>query len=96
MSARDEYIDKLAAQLKTWSAELDTMETQAKSAAASARSDIEIRIAELKGQRDLVAAELQRLRAATESAWHDLFEGAQAMTKALEQAFERARSRFRD
>lgn len=94
MAARDEQIDRIAARLKDWSAELDRMETRAKSATADVKSEIETRIAELKGQRDLLSVEMQRLRAATESAWGDLFDGAQAMTNALEQAFARARARF--
>lgn len=94
MSARDEQIDRMAARLKEWSAELDGLETRAKAAAADAKSEIETRVAELKAQRDLVSAEMQRLRAASEGAWHDVLEGAQAMANALEQAFERARKRF--
>jgi predicted nucleic acid-binding Zn-ribbon protein len=96
MSARDEHIDRMAARLKDWAAELDSMEARAKLATADVKGEIETRIAELKAQRDLVSSEMQRLRAATESAWTDLFDGAQAMTNALEHAFERARSRFRD
>ncbi len=96
MAARDEQIDRIAARLKEWSAEVDGLEERAKSAAADVKAEIETRVAELKGQRDLLSAELQRLRSASESAWNDLFEGAQAMTNALEQAFERARARFRD
>jgi predicted nucleic acid-binding Zn-ribbon protein len=96
MSSRDEQIDRLATQLKNWSAEIETMEVRAKSAVGDVKAEIDTRIAELKAQRDLVMAELQSLRAATESAWSDLLDGAQAMANALEQAFERARARFKD
>ncbi len=96
MAARDEQIDRIAARLKEWSTEVEGLEERAKSAAADVKAEIETRVAELKGQRDLLSAELQRLRSASESAWNDLFEGAQAMTNALERAFERARARFRD
>lgn len=96
MSARDEQIDRMAARLKEWSADLETMEARARAATADVKGEIEARVAELKAQRDLVSAELQRLREASESAWSDLADGAQAMTNALEHAFERARSRFRD
>lgn len=94
MSARDEQIDRIAARLKDWSAELASLETQAKTSTADVKGEIDTRVAELKAQRDLLLAEVQRLRAATESAWGDLFDGAQAMTNALEQAFARARSRY--
>ncbi len=94
MTSRDEQIEQLAAKLKDWSAEIDHLQGQIKTMGADARAELQARVTELSAQKELVAAEMQRLRAASEHAWNDILDGVQAMMRALETAFERARSRF--
>lgn len=92
MPSRNEQIDLLAERLKAWSAEMDKLEARARRASADARVDIEAHITELKAQKELLSFEVDRLRNAGEAAWNDILDGVNAMAKAVEDAFNRARS----
>lgn len=94
MPSRSEQIDRLAERLKSWSAEMDRLEERARQAKADVRADIEASMTELKAQKELLTFEVDRLRAASDAAWGDVLDGVSAMAKALEDAFNRARSRF--
>lgn len=93
MPSREEQIDRLAQKLKEWSAEMDKLEARAHKAKAEVRADIEAHITELKAQKELLSVEVDRLRTTGEAAWSDILDGVNAMAKAVEDAFNRARSR---
>ncbi len=61
---REEYIDKMTAQLKDWSRKIDELEFKARAAKADARITYENRIQDMKAKREAVSKRLQELKGA--------------------------------
>ena len=94
MKSREEYIDKLAAQLKEWSAKIDELETKARAAKAEAKTGYENQIRQLKEKRDAAAKRLQELRDASGEAWEALKVGAEAAWTDLRKSVAEAKEKF--
>ncbi len=77
MKNREEYIDKLAAQLKEWSAKIDEVEIKARAAKADAKVGYENQIRQLKDKREAAAQKLQELKSSSAEAWGTLKAGAE-------------------
>jgi uncharacterized coiled-coil DUF342 family protein len=95
MKSREEYIDKLAAQLKEWSAKIDELETKARAAKAEAKAGYENQIRQLKEKRDAAAKRLQELRGASTEAWDTLKAGAETAWTDLKNAVTAAKEKFK-
>ncbi len=95
MKSREEYIDKLASQLKEWSAKIDDLESKARAARAEAKTGYENQIRQLKEKRDAAAKRLQELRGASTEAWDTLKAGAETAWTDLKNAVTAAKEKFK-
>jgi uncharacterized coiled-coil DUF342 family protein len=95
MKNREEYIDKLAAQLKEWSAKIDELESKARAATVDAKAEYEKQIVQIKNKRDEAAGKLQELRSASADAWDTLKAGAETAWVDLKGAITAAKERFK-
>jgi uncharacterized coiled-coil DUF342 family protein len=95
MKSREEYIDKLAAQLKEWSAKIDELESKARAAKADAKTGYENQINQLKDQRDAAKQKLQELKGASTEAWDALKAGAETAWADLQNAVTSAKEKFK-
>jgi len=94
MSKRDEYVDKLKAQLDQWNTEVATWEAKAQKAQANARIEYDKQLKEVRRQRDQALEQMKKVQAATGDAWVDLVRGADEASARMREAFEKARSHF--
>jgi predicted nucleic acid-binding Zn-ribbon protein len=95
MKSREEYIDRLAAQLKEWSAKIDELETKARAATSDAKISYETQIAQLKAQRDDAMKKLQDLKGASSEAWDVLKAGAESAWAEMKNAVAAAKEKFK-
>jgi len=94
MTKRDEYIEKLKAQLDVWNAEVTKWEAKAKSAQADVRTEYEKQLEVLRRQRSQAMERMRQVQAASGDAWLDLVRGADEAWSKMREAFEKARSHF--
>ncbi|MDD1677551.1 MAG: hypothetical protein LUQ40_07445 [Methanomicrobiales archaeon] len=95
MKSREEHIDKLAAQLKEWSAKIDELETKASATKADVKAGYENQIRQLKDKRDAALQKLQELKGASTDAWDTLKAGAETAWADLKNAVTAAKERFK-
>jgi outer membrane murein-binding lipoprotein Lpp len=95
MKSREEYIDKLAAQLKEWSAKVDELESKAHGAKADAKAEYEKQIRQMKDKRDTATQKLQELKGASSDAWDTLKAGSEAAWADLKSAVTTAKEKFK-
>ena len=96
MSNRDEYLEKLKAQLKHWDEQLGEWETQARIAQHDAKVELERQIAIMRSRADDLVFRMGLLKDASADAWHEIQHGAEDARRAMHDAFEKAQSRFKD
>jgi multidrug resistance efflux pump len=94
VSKRDEYVEKLKAQLDQWNTEVAKWEAKAQKAQAGARVEYEKQLKELRRQRDQALEQMKRVQAATGDAWVDLVRGADEAWAKMREALEKSRSHF--
>ena len=94
MSKRDEYVEKLKAQLDQWNTEVAKWEAKAQKTQADVRVEYEKQLGELRRQRDQALEQMKRVQAATGDAWVDLVRGADEAWAKMREALEKARSHF--
>lgn len=95
MKSREEYINKLAAQLKEWSAKVDELESKANVAKADVKTEYERQIRQMKDKRDTAMQKLQELKGASTDAWDTLKAGSEAAWADLKNAVTAAKERFK-
>ena len=95
MSTRDDYVEKMKANLDTWNASIDTLEAKAKVAGADAQTMYNEQIETLKKQSEEAGARLKEMRAASDDAWEDLRSGMETAWSTFDRAMKSAASRFR-
>jgi uncharacterized coiled-coil DUF342 family protein len=95
MTSREEQIDKLAAQLKEWSANIDELESKARAAKADVKTSYENQIRQLKEKRDGAKQKLQELKGASTEAWDILKAGAETSWADLKKAVTAAKEKFK-
>jgi lipid II:glycine glycyltransferase (peptidoglycan interpeptide bridge formation enzyme) len=94
MISRDEYVQKLKSQIDQWNAEAAKWEAKAKQAQAGMQADYAKQLEQYRGRRDAALAELRRLQSASADAWKDMMRGADAAMKSMQEAFDKARSKY--
>ena len=92
---REEYIDKLAAQLKEWSAKVDELESKANAAKADMKTEYEKQIKQMKDKRDTAMQKLQELKGASNEAWDTLKAGSEVAWTELKNAVTAAKDKFK-
>ncbi len=95
MTKKEEYIDKLSAQLKDWAAGIDELETKAAGVSADLKAGYEIRIKELKEKKEALSLKIKELKTSTQSAWDAMKPGIDAAKKELKDAIAAARDKFK-
>lgn len=95
MSKRDQYVEKLKAQLDEWNAEVTKWEAKTRSAQADMRVEYEKQLETFRQQRDKALEQMHKVQAATGDAWIDLVRGADDAWAKMREAFEKAQSHFR-
>lgn len=91
---RDEYVEKMKAQLDQWSVEVAKWEAKAKAAQADAKAQYEAQLEALRSRRDEAMYTLHQLQVASNEAWMDMMKGTDAAWKAMAEAFGKARTHF--
>lgn len=94
MSQRDEYVEKMKAQLDHWNAEMAKWEAKAREAQAGARAEYERQLKTLREQREQAAYQLNLLQSAAGSAWVDMTRGVDEAWERMREAFEQAAAHF--
>ena len=95
MRERDEYLEKMKAQLDHWNSEIDKLEDRSQEVQADAQSEYRERIDALKQRRQEVREKLDTLQNAGEGAWQDVRAGIDMAWTAMDEALRSAVSRFR-
>jgi predicted nucleic acid-binding Zn-ribbon protein len=96
MTDRDDYVEKLKAQLDALNAQLTAWQSAASAATAEAKIELEKQVGIMKSRLDDMAYRMELLRGASTEAWREIARGADEARKAMQDAFEKARSRIRD
>jgi len=94
MSKKDEYINKMEAQMREWSTEVDKLKAKADGAKADMKIKYLDEIEALNKNRAETEEKLQQLRTAGEDAWDDLKSGLEKSYTNLKEALKSAASRF--
>jgi len=92
---KEEYIDKMANELKEWSAKIDELESKVGIAKADVKTTYEQRIRELKDKRDALSSKLHELRDSSGEAWGSFKAGVDNAWEDLKGAFTDAREKFK-
>lgn len=96
MANQDEYIQKMKAQLDQWNAQMAAWEAAARTASTEAKVEWEKQTGILKSRLDDMVFRMEQLRSASSDAWQEIARGADEARKAMQDALEKARSRFKD
>ncbi len=94
MNKRDQYLEKLKAQLDEWNAEVAKWEAKNRSAQAGMRIEYEKQLEAFRRQRDQGLEQMRKVQAETGDAWVDLVRGADDAWAKMREAFEKAQSHF--
>jgi predicted nucleic acid-binding Zn-ribbon protein len=94
MSTREEYVQKMKAQLDQWNAEVAKWEEKSKSAQADMKVEYEKQLEAFRSRRDEAMYQMHQVQVASTEAWMDMMKGADAAWKSVGEAFMKARSHF--
>jgi hypothetical protein len=94
MASKEEYREKLEAQMREWSAKIDLLKAKADQAEAEAKIEYRNRIEDLRKRKEALQAKLEELKDASEAAWNDLKAGTEKAAADLRDALESALSKF--
>ena len=96
MSKRDEYVEKMKAQVDQWNAEVAKWDAKTREVQAEARTEYEKRLEAFRQQRDHALPQLRKVQAAAGDAWVELARGADQAWARMREAFEKASSHFHE
>ena len=91
---KDEYVEKLKAQLDQWNVETKKWEEKARTAQAEIKVEYEKQLAAVSARREEAMYQLRLLQGASTEAWKDMMTGADAAWKQMRDAFGKAREHF--
>jgi len=94
MSSRDDQIDKMAATMKQWAAEMDKYEAQLQQATEAQREQVETYMADLRKRYAEAEEQMKAIKASSEAASRDMMDGFQRMADDFMAALTKARDRF--
>lgn len=93
-ATRDAYVERLKTQLGGWSADIEKLKARASKISTDAKSEYEEQLADLRKQRDALAARVTDLQEASDEAWDDLKQGVQAAWDRAKESFQKTMARF--
>ncbi|HUO45065.1 MAG TPA: hypothetical protein VMT94_09195 [Burkholderiales bacterium] len=94
MMKRDEYVEKLKAQIDAWNAEAAKWEAKTRLAQAEMRTEYEKQFETFRRQRDEALEKMRQIQGAGGDAWLELVRGADEAWAKMREAFEKAHARF--
>lgn len=94
MTQRDEYVQKLKAQLDEWNAQVGRWEAKMREAQAGAQAEYQKQLEQVKSRREEAMYQLKLMQNASADAWVEMVRGADQAWKNMQEAFDRARSHF--
>jgi lipid II:glycine glycyltransferase (peptidoglycan interpeptide bridge formation enzyme) len=94
MTNRDEYVQKLKAQIDQWNAEAARWEEKARTAQSGMKAEYQRQLDTFHAKSAEAMAELRRLQHASADAFTELMRGADAALQDMRAAFERASRNF--
>jgi uncharacterized protein YdaT len=92
MDKKEEYRERLEAQLKEWKAKIDGLEARTSMASSEAKAELMKEIEELRRKKAVVKEKLQKSGG---EAWDTAKEGVEKAATELKHAFDKAVSRFK-
>ncbi len=92
---KEEYIDKMAKQLKEWSSGIDELESRVTKTSSAVKAGYETLIKDTKKKRDALSHKLHELGETSGDAWDALKTGVEAASKDLKHAIDAARDKFK-
>jgi len=95
MKNRDEYVEKMKAQLDQWNGEIAKWETKARGAQAEARAEYDKHLDALRQRRDQALYQMKLLQSAAGEAWVDMMRGTDQAWASMREAFDKASTHFR-
>lgn len=95
MNNREEFIQKMKAQLDQWSIEIDRLSARAEAAQAEAKLKYRAQIEAIKQQREAAKLKLHELQASSEDAWDSVRESMESGWESITKAIKDAMSRFK-
>ncbi len=95
MGKREDYIDKLAAQLKVWVAEIDVLKARAEKGTVEVKIAIHKEVEILNKKMQDAQKKLQEIKEKTGNAWESLAEGANKAWNDLREAVHQAGEKFK-
>ena len=95
MGKREDYIDKLAAQLKIWLAEIDTLKAKAGKETVEVKIAIHKEVEILNKKMQDAQKKLQEISKKTGDAWESLSEGTNKAWNDLREAVRQAGEKFK-
>ena len=96
MDNRDEYVEKLKAQLDQWNSQLATWDAATRDATADAKIELQKQMGIVKSRADDMVYRMELMKGASADAWQEIARGADEARKTMQEAFEKARVRFKD
>ena len=95
MEDRKAYIDKMAAKLKEWDAEIQKLEAKADAVKVDVKTDYRKQIDELRGKRAEAQQKLNEIKVAGEGAWEELKAGIENSWKIMGDSLKSAIGKFK-
>jgi chromosome segregation ATPase len=93
-TTRDAYVERLMTQLGEWSADIERLKARASKVSADAKAEYEEQLADLRKQRDALAARVTDLQEASDEAWDDVKQAVQAAWDRAKESFQKTMARF--
>ena len=94
MTTRNEYVEQLKNKLDEWNVDLAKWEEKARGKKNDLTIDYEMKLEDLRKNREEVTAKLKEVQASSEEAWKDLKAGAVSAWAAMREAFDKAKTHF--
>ena len=93
---KENYQQKVEAQLNEWRADIDNLRLKAKDATAEAKLKYEDQIDKLELKFYEGKSKLRELKESSEDAWDSIKEGADSIWDTMKATFKEAKEKFRD
>ena len=94
MKTKEEYIERLSAELKQWSAQIDELTAKAENAAADVKLNCQADIDALRVKQRSAAEKIQELEASSGDAWESVKETAEHVWRDLREGMASVMSKF--
>ena len=95
MDKKEEYRQRLEAQLKEWKAKIDRLEARTSMVSSETKADLLREIEQLRRKKVVVQEKWDEIHKTSGEAWDALKEGVEKAVAELKQALDKAVSRFK-